>query len=131
MEVLSLTNIFDNATGLTIGDKEVASIKIGTATIYEKGDSGSTIEFTITDSSNVPVAGYNVRLYVGSTVKYTSEASASDGTGVLNDVENGEYTVYVILSGTSKNFKFSGGSYNIDHDITISGNATWEIILMS
>ena len=31
--------IFDNATSITIGEKEVASIKVGTAVIYEKPSS--------------------------------------------------------------------------------------------
>ena len=136
MEVLSLTNIFDNATGLTIGNKEVASIKIGEATIYEKEEPSRTVSFTVLSESETPLSGYTVQLAVGDSVG-TTVTTNSDGVGTFNTVTDGTYRVGVsYLSGSSysiKSFKVNGeGNWSQNNNVTVSKTATqWNLIVQS
>lgn len=43
-----MTDVFDDATSITIGNKEVKSIKVGEATIYEKGGEPLPDDLTLT-----------------------------------------------------------------------------------
>lgn len=92
--------IFDNATSVTINNKEVASMKIGEATIYEKEVTPSTRTVTIISTTENPDSGSQGTVpFVGVTItlngvsKYVNGDSNPTSTLEFTDVPDGEYTV--------------------------------------
>lgn len=109
MGVLSMS-IFDNTSSITINNKEVASIKIGTATVFEKPTEQSlepqnpngggtpdpsevtkTIQFTITDGT-APIQGASV------TIENDTHNTGSAG-GCSFTLRKGTYSVSVVKQG--------------------------------
>lgn len=83
--------IFDNATSITIGGKEVASMKIGEATIYEKQVTPSTRTVTI---DNMDSYGTDYLQSCTLTLNgVTQQSSGNHATVTFEDVPDGEYTV--------------------------------------
>ena len=84
--------IFDNATSVTINNKEVASMKIGEATIYEKevAPTTRTVHITCTDGVSLLKNMREFRIDNGSLM-------STDENAVLTaDLTDGSHTVTMV-----------------------------------
>ena len=92
-----MTDVFDNATSITIGNKEVASIVIDGGTIWEKEVEPPTPSLR------------TVTLHCGSsydsqsiTLNNVTKTSDSQGHVTFDDVPDGTYVVTTSYDGTPK-----------------------------
>ena len=114
--------IFDNASSITINNKEVGSIQIGTATVFEKqtqqqgtsepSSAPKTIQFTITDGTN-PIQGASVT--IGNDTHNTGSAGGCSFT-----LEKGTHEVTVVKDG------YTTKTENIE---VVSDSADFTIVL--
>ena len=122
--------VFDNATSITIDDKEVASIKIGEATLYEKEVTPTTRTVTIISTRETADSGSQGTVpFVGVTITLNGVSKYVDGntnptsTLEFTDVPDGEYTV-TCKNVLNETFKSQSNPITVDRSHT-SFNMYW------
>ena len=85
--------IFDNASSISIGNKEVASIKVGTATLYQKETPAPT-RHTVKLYCGDEFHNKKVDILLAGTIdQKQSTTASSSGIATFYDVGNGTYNV--------------------------------------
>lgn len=108
-----MVGIFDNAKSVTIGGKEVKSLKIGTSVLYEKDEGGASSNVLFDDpcSSSTNLSKYDTPVPISqsslsgtSTMAYNSSENAYEMYGTSSS----DYVIYPIpvLNGLN-NFTLS------------------------
>lgn len=126
--------IFDNATSITIGNKEVKSIKVGEATVYERDDEeedSTTVTVAVKNASQSPVTNLKVRLFdkTSGRQEYISESDAN-GLYIFQDVVCKEYKLGAYDGNESVTTYLNGeGTGKSSHEITVSNNSnSWLLV---
>ena len=93
--------LFTNANKVMIGNKEVKSIKIGTSTLYEKSDGGSSSNILFDDpcSSNANLSKYGTPVNISQTSNSgtpTMEYDSSNSAYALYGTSSSDYVIYPI-----------------------------------
>lgn len=117
-------SFFDNAKEILIGDKEVALLKIGDKTVYEKSQpvpvTGNT-HLTFVDGDNAPIPNFKFDLFEVSSSETT--VIECDANGVANfDIDTSDKSAMTHYINV-----FNGGStlFKIKYDSSADG---WYIV---
>lgn len=102
-------SFFDNAKEILIGDKEVALLKIGDKTVYEKSQpvpvTGNT-HLTFVDGDNAPIPNFKFDLYDTSTSETTVIECDANGVANFDIITESNFAYYVnVFDGGSTLFK--------------------------
>lgn len=117
--------IFDNASSLTINNKEVSSIKIGNSTLYEVGEKVPVITMAIhvkglINGGGIQFDSGNYSVYIDG-VKHDS-----NGSLVFLTLSYGNYEAKMIINGTTFYASYDGTNVSplIIDENTSTKNAT-------
>ncbi len=90
-----MTDVFDNATSITIGNKEVKSIEIDGGTIWESNPPEITLTCKKSDSGTITLLS-NVSIKLNNVTKSTD----SEGVVVFENVPDGTYEIQCDTGGS-------------------------------
>lgn len=114
-------SLFDNASSIAIGGKEVISMKIGNNVLYEKEVDLSNLTIKLVDNSNNPMPNTSFYMGLGQSDigRYDSEY-VTDENGVAKAfVEVGRYSTIWVVHKTQQPDRPMGGYYQIEFNGTL------------